>query len=319
MKKLLSQTSLIAGALLFAAALQVGAFIEPVSSPPSGNISAPINTGAVTQIKSGWVGATAFASTDGALFATGLDAKVGVGTTNPIGTLDVEDTRGGGAAKICLNGACVTQLTGSGTTLPGNTRYALLTSTAIASYQTHGVRSGAGCCNVGSNPDSINNYVFVPTNNVMTAGKKYAYLLLTSGDQEKVGGRVLANGTPITSRCYNNAEDPGVNSFTFSNLDGTQLGFSKVSRQGTFTYSPATITAADGTTAQGVLIARNTLGSAGCTDPGKGGARIYVYETSTLKAVMDQIYNETPVSEDINGQIYYYSPKNSSYLYQDRL
>lgn len=267
----------------------------------------PINTGASFQSKTGGFDvANTFSAINGI-----FTGKVGIGTISPAEKLDVTG-KIHATGDICTDaggGKCLSSGGGS-TALPGNPRYASLSAPVLVSYHSWGNRVGS---NGVTNADTIQNYAYVPTNNVLQSGTKYAYILVTSGDS--TGQRILKSGTSISSKCYNSGHDPINDPFMFKDLDGTARGNAVISRQGTFTYSPGTITSADGKTAQGVLIAKNT---SSCSDAGKGDSRLYIYEASTLKSIMDAMYNETPVSVADIGQIYSSSPKISAYQYKDQ-
>lgn len=132
--------------------------------------------------------------------------------------------------------------------------------------------------------DKISNYIIVYSSD-LTIGGKYAYIMTTSG--ERTANRQLANGTVIISRGYNSAswsaeraattyqmlKDNGIG-YTFYNSAWIQL-----SDMGTFTYDPRLITAADGSSATGHLISKNTFN---VSDPGKGDANCYVYDLNYM-------------------------------------
>lgn len=292
----------------------------PTSGPDAKEgCNPPLNVSVTAQAKAGalTLGATSVPNTMLDIFG---NMKVG---GNALFLGGVQITSGAGANKVLTSDASgnASWQTGGGgfqsTTLPGNPRYAFLQEPALASYFTRGVRAGGNGSPL-ANADTIQNIVYIPVNNILQVGKKYAYLLVTSGDS--MGQRKLANGTLIPSRCYNSGHDPLEDPFLFSDIDGTMHRNAVFSHQGTFTYNPTTITSLDrGFSTQGVLIARNTIS---CSDAGKGSARIYVYETATLKSIMDALYNEIPVKENpaqyVENKPYLYSPKVSAYLYKDQ-
>lgn len=106
----LAQTVFAFGIFFLAAAVQTYAFTDPSSAPPVGSGFAPINTGISVQNKedssghAAWITADGVGSRYGALFATS-GGRVGIGTTNPQGTLDVDSAAHN--ATICLNGNCI--------------------------------------------------------------------------------------------------------------------------------------------------------------------------------------------------------------------
>lgn len=129
--------------------------------------------------------------------------------------------------------------------------------------------------------DKISNYVYLNSSDLI-AGVKYAYLLTTSG--ERTANRVLANGTVIDSRGYNNdnwqAERAAT---TYQILKDSGIGYEfssegariQLSSMGTFTYNPVLITTGDGSSATGHLICKNTYN---VSDPGKGDANVYAFD-----------------------------------------
>jgi hypothetical protein len=121
--------------------------------------------------------------------------------------------------------------------------------------------------------DKISNYVIFNSTNLIV-GVKYCYIMGTDGDS--AGNRVLANGTVISSRAYNSGSpDYTKNSMLYQYVKNgvgyqwTATTTNQTSSYGTFTYNPKNITAGDGSTGFGHLIAKNTYNA---TDPGKGGA-----------------------------------------------
>lgn len=135
----------------------------------------------------------------------------------------------------------------------------------ITSMVSGGTRSPA---------DKISNYVYLNTA-ALNVGQKYCYVLGTTGDSG--ANRLLANGTQIPSRGYNSA-DSSYDNLTYANVQagpGSMSGIAMMSSYGTFTYNPKLITAGDGSTATGHLIARNTYN---CSDAGKGNGKVYVFD-----------------------------------------
>jgi hypothetical protein len=89
-----SPLSILAAGFFLTLAVQAVAFSEPSSNPPAGEVSAPINTGSISQDKSdatghaAWITADGLGSRYGALLAT-VSGNVGIGTTNPTAQLMV--------------------------------------------------------------------------------------------------------------------------------------------------------------------------------------------------------------------------------------
>ena len=85
MKKLIKNTSWWLSAILIGIILGLGlgivkAWTEPASSPPEGNLAAPINVGSTGQFKSGGLLLNSGGATNGLIVEYG---NVGIGTTNP--------------------------------------------------------------------------------------------------------------------------------------------------------------------------------------------------------------------------------------------
>jgi len=85
MKKLIKNTSWWLSAILIGIILGLGlgivkAWTEPASSPPEGNLAAPINVGSTGQSKSGGLLLNSGGATNGLIVQYG---NVGIGTTNP--------------------------------------------------------------------------------------------------------------------------------------------------------------------------------------------------------------------------------------------
>lgn len=69
--------------LCFAIAFYAVGWDEPGSSPPSGNVAAPLNTGNITQYKSGALGIGGLFETDNETHLAILGGNVGIGTASP--------------------------------------------------------------------------------------------------------------------------------------------------------------------------------------------------------------------------------------------
>jgi|GEM_PF-6660950 len=104
LKKMLEKSASWAGILILGVVLgltvkMVGAWVEPSSMPPGGNIAAPLNTGSIGQSKKGGLTLNIGGATYGLIVSKGL---VGIKTTSPQADLDVNgDIR---AHNLQLNG-----------------------------------------------------------------------------------------------------------------------------------------------------------------------------------------------------------------------
>lgn len=129
-RKIFTQTSIVAAAVLCAAGLQAWAFTEPSGTPPLADVSAPINVGATSQDKSGggnaWITADGLGSRYGALLAT-VSGSVSIGTTSNAGTLNIASPTGG-TATLCLNGSCTASVGGVTGGSGSGAEFELLTS-----------------------------------------------------------------------------------------------------------------------------------------------------------------------------------------------
>jgi hypothetical protein len=91
MKNIAKNIALVASVLTVSVVIgcAVLAWTEPTTTPPNGNIAAPLNTGATAQTKAGDLN---------------ISGKVGIGTTTPQKTLDVIGQTQ--ATEFCLDGKC---------------------------------------------------------------------------------------------------------------------------------------------------------------------------------------------------------------------
>jgi hypothetical protein len=159
-------------------------------------------------------------------------------------------------------------------------------ATAIGADTNVIVTAGSGGTRTPA--DKISNYVYV-NSGLLTVGQQYAFLLTGSGEQ--AANRVLANGTTINSRGYNSAVSGSVDgtTVTYQGWQTNGMGYTwalggftyvQLMYQGIFTYNPVLITAGNGSSAVGTLIAKNTFN---CSDPGKGNATAWVYPLAYLR------------------------------------
>lgn len=129
--------------------------------------------------------------------------------------------------------------------------------------------------------DKISNYVYV-NSGALTVGVQYAFILTGSG--ERTANRNLANGTAINTRGYNLANSALEATITYQNWLSSGIGYTTgvamLTYQGIFTYNPVLITAGDGSSAVGTLIAKNTYN---VSDAGKGNASAFVYPLAYLR------------------------------------
>jgi len=92
----------------FAIAFYVVAWDEPTDSPPDGDIPAPLNTGDITQYKSGALGIGGLFETDSEthLAILGGNVGIGIGMTSPAANLDIEGSiyTTGGSGDVTGNG-----------------------------------------------------------------------------------------------------------------------------------------------------------------------------------------------------------------------
>ena len=86
-RRILSQTALVAGALLFSVGVQTfAAFTAPTTAPPGADAYAPLHTGSDAQSKVGGLLLNTGGATNGLIVQFG---NVGIGTTNPTAKLDI--------------------------------------------------------------------------------------------------------------------------------------------------------------------------------------------------------------------------------------
>ena len=112
-RRILSQTALVAGALLFSVGVQTfAAFTAPTTAPPGADAYAPLHTGSDAQSKVGGLLLNTGGATNGLIVQFG---NVGIGTTNPTAKLDIAGNMNvAGDVKIGnSNTACTTANTGS--------------------------------------------------------------------------------------------------------------------------------------------------------------------------------------------------------------
>jgi hypothetical protein len=162
---------------------------------------------------------------------------------------------------------------------------------AILTVESVGTRSPA---------DKISNYAYV-NSNLLIEGKKYAYLIATSG--ERTANRRLSDGTVINSRGYNDGQISRINALDMADVQsGSVSNKAQYNFQGCFEYNPKTITAGNGSTAYGHLIAKNTYN---VSDAGKGAIKVYIYEYTALKSLFEYAYSRTGSSNWVFNETVY--------------
>jgi len=154
-----------------------------------------------------------------------------------------------------------------------------LDNIAILTVESVGTRSPG---------DKISNYAYV-NSDLLIEGKKYAYLIATSG--ERTANRDLSDGTQINSRGYNSGFISSIDGLDMADVQsGSVVSLAQYNYQGCFEYNPKTITAGNGSTAYGHLIAKHTYN---VSDSGKGGIKVYIYEYTALKSLFAYAYSRT--------------------------
>lgn len=168
-----------------------------------------------------------------------------------------------------------------------------LNNISILQVSSTGTRSPA---------DKISNYAYVPTGSGLTVGKKYSYLIATSG--ERTANRKLSDGTTINSRGYNGGTISPINNLDMGDVQSGSVTGSNAQYnfQGNFVYNPQTITAGDGSTAEGHLICKNTFN---VSDAGKGGIKVYIYEYTCLKSLFAYAYARNATSQWVFNETVY--------------
>jgi hypothetical protein len=167
-----------------------------------------------------------------------------------------------------------------------------LDSISILQVQSTGTRSPG---------DKISNYAYVPSTSSLVVGKKYSYLIATAG--ERTAQRNLSDGTTINCRGYNSGDVGRIHNLTMSNVQsGSVVNNASYNFQGNFIYNPKLITAGNGSTANGHLIARNTFN---VSDAGKGGIVVYIYEYTCLESLFAYAYARTSASNWVFNETVY--------------
>ncbi len=104
LRRILSQTALIIGALIFSIGLQAYAqtFVQPSTGPTGGNAQAPLDTGPNPNTKAGALQVNGFANIGQSYFI----GSVGIGTSRPItgAALDVEGGNVNVGQNLHVNG-----------------------------------------------------------------------------------------------------------------------------------------------------------------------------------------------------------------------
>ena len=149
--------------------------------------------------------------------------------------------------------------------------------------------------------DKISNYAYVPSTSNLVVGRKYSYLIATSGS--RTANRNLSDGTTIDCRGYNSGDVARINNLIMSDVQsGSLTNGAQYNFQGNFVYNPQTITAGDGSTANGHLIAKNTFN---VSDAGKGGIVVYIYEYTCLQSLFAYANSRVPSSNWVFNETVY--------------
>jgi len=152
------------------------AWTEPISSPPGGNVSAPLNVGPTGQIKSGGLILNTGGAQIGLIVATG---SVGIGTTTPQGKLDVVGGFVRSDTGFCIGTSCITSWPGGGgVSGSGTTNY-------IAKW--------TGSTSLG------NSIIYDNGTNVGIGTTAPGQKLTVAGNIDVTGNRILNLATPINA------------------------------------------------------------------------------------------------------------------------
>lgn len=103
MRNITQSIKVVALAVILSLGLSyVYAWTAPSTNPPTGNVSAPINTGTTAQVKDGSFGVNGLLRGYGDVI---VDGNVGIGTASPSAKLDVAGTVK--SSETCLGASCI--------------------------------------------------------------------------------------------------------------------------------------------------------------------------------------------------------------------
>lgn len=165
-RRILSQSALVVGVLVFSAALQASAvFTEPSTTPPNADAYAPLSTSPTAQAKVGGLLLNTGGASNGLIVQTG---NVGIGVVSPTQKLDVAGYVNG--TGLCIGNDCRTSWAGAAvptytTRISGITHH----NSASVSCQAGEVMTGGGCnCQDTASGDDSSAYGGYPSGNGWT-------------------------------------------------------------------------------------------------------------------------------------------------------
>lgn len=178
--------------VIFYAAATRAAWSPPASSPPNGNVSGPITTSSVGQIKMG----NLMLNTDGVL-ANGLivaSGNVGIGVVNPRVALDVDGGVLVGSTGVSVGGACGTE----GTLQYDSTAHALVICGSSLTWAP--INPTRTWTNVGASRAALANYVNSTGHDIDVAVTTYSGASYT-----RCAIKLTVNGIVVSNNFVNNS------------------------------------------------------------------------------------------------------------------